>query len=74
MNIQQFDEFSFIDDLTIPVGTEFVMDIWSMHTNSKYWKYDAQEFNPDNFASGNTVEKHAYAYLPFGGGPRNCIG
>lgn len=59
---------------TIPKGAEYVMDIWSMHRIKSNWKFDATKFNPENFFPQNTVERHAYSYVPFSAGPRVCIG
>lgn len=63
-----------LDNVTIPKGTEVVMDIWGMHRNKNYWKFDATKFNPENFFPENAVPRSAYAYIPFSAGPRNCIG
>lgn len=50
------------------------MDVWGMHKTQKYWKFNANEFNSENFAEENIIPKHSYAFLPFGGGPHKCIG
>lgn len=63
-----------LDNVTIPKGTEVIMDIWGMHRNKNYWKFDASKFNPENFFPENAVPRSAYAYIPFSAGPRNCIG
>jgi cytochrome P450 len=37
--------------------------------------YDNPEsFDPDRIAPENTTNWHRYQYIPFGGGPRKCIG
>ena len=38
----------------------------------QYWA-DAAQFKPERWAEGQ-AQPQAYTYLPFGGGPRNCIG
>ena len=61
------------DDLIIEKGTDVTFPIFLLHCNPKYWpnpgKFDPERFNPNNEQSYPT-----FAYLPFGEGPRNCIG
>lgn len=62
-------------------GTTVVMSQWVMHRHPLYWLNPA-EFNPDRFgtaASGEpnssaTDSRPKFAYFPFGGGARQCIG
>jgi cytochrome P450 len=62
----------------IPKDSIVVMSPYVMHRNLNYWK-DPEKFNPDRFlektndqALLDSIPKHAY--VPFGGGPRVCIG
>ena len=61
------------DDLIIEKGISVTLPIFLIHRNPKYWpnpeKFDPERFNPNNERSYPT-----FAFLPFGQGPRNCIG
>ena len=61
------------DDLIIEEGMDISFPIFLLHHNPEYWpnpdKFDPERFNPNNEQSHPT-----FAYLPFGEGPRNCIG
>ncbi|KAH8552509.1 cytochrome P450 [Umbelopsis sp. PMI_123] len=59
----------------IPKGTIIKLDIVAMHYNYSLWE-DPTKFDPDRFAEGGELESmpSTYAYLPFGGGSRQCIG
>jgi cytochrome P450 len=46
---------------------------WLIHRHRKLWE-DADAFDPDRFAPGRDAERHRFQYLPFGGGPRTCVG
>lgn len=59
--------------MTIKEGTLVVIPTWALHRNPEYFP-DPEVFNPDRFMPENKNKIHPYAYLPFGSGPRNCIG
>ncbi|KAJ8982604.1 hypothetical protein NQ317_005076 [Molorchus minor] len=54
-------------------GTSAIFNIYSVHTNEKYWP-DPYRFNPDRFLPEEIAKRHPCTYLPFSYGPRNCIG
>lgn len=56
----------------IPKGTWVVIPVWSLHRDELFWGDNALEFDPDRFQDSSKLTK--YAHLPFGIGPRNCIG
>ncbi len=57
----------------IPANALVIMSPYAIHRHSGFWK-DAETFRPERF-SAESEEKHPrYAYIPFGGGPRLCIG
>jgi len=57
----------------IPKGDTVVVSPYLLHHDPTNWP-DPDRFDPDRFAEGRDKERPAYAYLPFGGGPRLCIG
>ena len=62
-----------IDGYRIPRGTFVGMSPYVMHRHPKYWERP-EEFDPDRFAPSEMAKRPQYAYFPFGGGPRRCIG
>jgi cytochrome P450 family 6 len=57
---------------TIQKGTPIIFSLLGLHRDAKYFP-EPETYDPDRF----TDEKHAYnedMYMPFGAGPRNCIG
>ncbi len=58
---------------TMPVGTTFFMPQWVIHRDAR-WFDDPETFRPERWEGGLLQRLHRYAYFPFGGGPRICIG
>lgn len=64
-----------LGDLTIPAGVELIVPVSMVHQEKEFWGDDAAEFKPERFAEGvSKVTKGKVSYLPFGWGPRLCIG
>ena len=57
----------------IPVGMTVFMPQWTVHRDPR-WYDDPDSFFPERWASGLQERNPRYAYFPFGGGPRICIG
>lgn len=56
----------------IPKGTTVAVSPWIMHRHPALW-HEPLRFDPDRFAPG-AIDRDKHAYLPFGAGPRICIG
>jgi cytochrome P450 len=56
----------------LPEGAIVSMPQWVVHRDERFWD-DPETFRPERFAE-ETADRPDYAYFPFGGGPRKCIG
>lgn len=59
--------------VTVAAGTMVSVPVWSLHHDPRYWT-DPETFHPDRFLPENKDKILSGTYLPFGLGPRNCIG
>jgi cytochrome P450 len=59
--------------LTLPAGCEAILVQYICHRNGKYFP-EPDKFNPNRFDPETKPYCPQYAYFPFGGGPRYCIG
>lgn len=59
--------------IKVPKGATLVIPIFAMHHDPEHFA-EPQVFNPDRFSDENVGSIQPYTYLPFGAGPRNCIG
>lgn len=60
-------------DLKIRKGEYVVANIWAMHRDPEHWPHP-DEYRPERFLPGRQAERCATRYMPFGIGPRTCIG
>ncbi len=49
------------------------MNIWLIHRNPDIWE-DPETFDPERFTRARSANRSKFAYFPFGGGARICIG
>ena len=59
------------DEGNIPAGERLFYSIYLTHRDRHVWE-KAEDFCPERFAPGRTTPP--FSYVPFGGGPRACIG
>jgi len=57
----------------IPPNTNVLISTFFTHRDSRWWD-DPLTFEPERFTEANMKKRPKFAYLPFGGGPRQCIG
>ena len=57
----------------IPAGAEVLIMPWLIHRKPQLWE-DPERFDPERFAPERAAERPRFAYIPFGAGPRICIG
>ena len=57
----------------IRAGTSLVMPIYAIHRHARRW-HEPAAFDPERFAPDREQALPRYQYLPFGAGPRICIG
>jgi cytochrome P450 len=62
-----------VDGYRLPAGTCAIVAIYAMHRDPALWE-DPLRFDPDRFSPERSKDRNRWQYLPFGGGPRACIG
>ncbi|XP_014476305.1 PREDICTED: cytochrome P450 6a2-like [Dinoponera quadriceps] len=54
-------------------GTKIIISVFGLHKDPKYWP-DADVYDPERFAANRRAEIKKFTFLPFGEGPRACVG
>jgi len=62
-----------IGEYEIPKGSLLVLPTWVLHRDERFWD-DPEAFRPERWLDSEADDRPEYAYFPFGGGPRRCVG
>ena len=57
----------------VPAGTSIIICSYITHRHPDFWE-NPEGFDPDRHTPEAMKARHRYSYIPFGGGPRGCIG
>nr|AAT38514.1 antennae-rich cytochrome P450 [Phyllopertha diversa] len=60
-------------NITLEAGTPVYIPMFGLHYDPKYFP-NPDVFDPERFTEETTNSRPCFSYIPFGGGPRNCIG
>jgi cytochrome P450 len=57
----------------VPAGTVVTLSPYVTHRHPDFWEHP-EGFDPERFSPERSLDRPEFAYFPFGGGPRRCIG
>ena len=60
-------------NVVVEEGTSLLISALGLHMDPEYYP-EPEKFDPERFSEENKKARHPFVHLPFGDGPRNCIG
>src|SRR5205823_6138128 len=57
----------------VPAGSDVLVCPYTLHRHPAFWD-SPERFSPGRFDPGVQADRPRYAYIPFGAGPRFCVG
>lgn len=58
---------------SIPPGSDLLISVYTLHRHPAFWP-EPERFDPLRFSPERASERAPYSYMPFGTGPRSCVG
>ena len=74
MTNRDLGEHVYHKDFRLVKGLCMNISLYSVHRDPKYWGPDAEVWRPERFEPSNVAKFHPAQFIPFGIGPRNCVG
>jgi cytochrome P450 len=62
-----------VGDIAIPKGSTVIVFVYGAHHAARYWE-NPETFDPERFTKAKQKLLTPFTHVPFGGGPRGCIG
>lgn len=62
-----------LGEFDVPAGTLVCVSPYVLHRDERFWE-EPERFDPDRFTEARSADRPDYAYIPFSGGPRHCVG
>lgn len=62
-----------VGEIAIPAGSTVIVFVYGAHHAPRYWE-NPEDFDPGRFTKAKQKLLTPFTHLPFGGGPRGCIG
>jgi cytochrome P450 len=73
LTIRQALDDDILEGYPVKAHSSIFVNFYSLHHNPDVWD-NPEGFDPERFLPGRGENRHRFAYAPFGGGPRQCIG
>jgi len=67
------EEYELSPGVVIPKGAIISVPVYVIHHDEEHWP-EPEKFDPDRFSPEEKAKRNPFTYLPFGYGPRNCVG
>lgn len=68
-----YSPFKIIDNRIVPAGATIIVSVFDIHHNPELYP-EPFVWNPHNFDPEKVASRPPYTFIPFGAGPRICIG